>query len=106
MTYEADVKRWELVRESIALLQEVDGGMNTTADPQLVRLARSLVEADEIKTAKVAEAMATVSRVRAEGGMEEEQEEEAARPNLQAMRDIDSEMDRIIADLAGLAGAA
>lgn len=104
MSYDADRQRKELVRESVALIREVDDGTNATADPELVRLARGLLEANERKNGAVEEGLAAISRIRAEGGTPEEQEEAAA-PHMDELHAAQADMDAMIGDLAKLAPA-
>lgn len=102
MSYDAQRERNQLVREAVALIRDVDDGTNTTADPELVGLARRLVAANERKNAAVAEGLAIISRTRAEGAPVEEQEEAAA-PSMAELHDAEGELDAIIGDLAKLA---
>lgn len=102
--YETHRERSELVREAGALIREVDDGTNTSADYELVRLARRLCEADKARRQPVEEAIAAISRVRAEGGTPEEQEGAAAQ-HMDELHRIEAEMDGIITDLAKLVPA-
>ncbi len=100
----AHATREAVVREPGELLREVDEGSHTTASPELVGIARRLYEANTAKMKPVEEALAAISRVRAEGGTLQEQEE-AAMPHMAELRRIEGEMDGIIEELARLAPA-
>lgn len=104
-TYDIDTERNHLVKEATALVLEVDAGTNTTADPELVALARRLVKANASIGPLVADGVMAWSRSRSQGASLEEQEN-AARPFTDAMSDVQAEMDRIIRDLGRLAAVA
>jgi len=104
-TIEEGVTRRALLTECQALVREVDEGTNTNADPELVALARRIVEADRRKTKPVQEALAAISRTRASGGGAEEQDA-AAEPFMVELHAVEAEIDLLILELAAFGPSA
>lgn len=103
-TIEEAANKRALVSECGALVREINEG-NTTADPELVALARRVVEADRRKAGPVRQALAAISRVRRGGGDQEEQDAAAA-PFMEELHAVEAEMDAAILELAAFAPSA